>query len=271
MPGLPIVVKIGGSTLGNHDTSLKDLVTLQKEGVEVVVVHGGGNVVSQWMQRQGIPPQFVRGLRVTDAASLEIVVAVLTGLVNKELVSSMHKLGGKAVGLSGIDGDMLRCKIANPELGFVGEISEVHSAPIRMLLDAGYIPMVAPLGRHKEDGSENSGSPLNINGDTVAGELALEMEAERLIFLTDVEGIMDGNSRVIRRLDRRRAGILFNSGVIQGGMIPKLSACLRALEKAPVADIIDGRQPDALLKCVRGRSTGTTIVRDVYSGRPTEI
>lgn len=267
MPSLPIVVKIGGSTLGSHDTSLKDLVTLQREGAEVVVVHGGGNVISQWMQRQGIPPQFVRGLRVTDAASLEIVVAVLTGLINKELVSLMHRLGGKAIGLSGIDGDMLKCRIASPELGFVGEISEVNSGPIRTLLDAGYIPMVAPLGRHKDDGSENSGSPLNINGDTVAGELAREMKAERLIFLTDVAGVMDGNGRVIQRLDRRRADILFNSGVIQGGMIPKLSACLRALESSPVADIIDGRQPDALLECVRGRSTGTTIISDFRAGR----
>ena len=268
MPSLPIVVKIGGSTLGSHDTSLRDLVALQREGAEVVVVHGGGNVISQWMQRQGIPPRFVGGLRVTDAASLEIVVAVLSGLINKELVSLLHQMGGKAMGLSGIDGCMLECTIGNPELGFVGDITAVNRGPIQALLDGGYIPLVAPLGVHRQDGSDNAGSPLNINGDTVAGELAHAFQAERLIFLTDVTGVMDDGGRVIPRLDRRRANILSNSGVIQGGMIPKLSACLRALERSPVADIIDGRQPDALMNCVKGHSTGTTIVADLSSRGP---
>lgn len=258
----PIVVKIGGSTLGSHDTSLKDLVRLQEEGREVVVVHGGGNVISQWMQRQGLAPQFVGGLRVTDAPSLEIVVAVLTGLINKELVSLMHEFGGRSVGLSGIDGCMIEAKIGNPELGFVGEVTRVNIDLIRSLLDSGYIPMIAPLGVHVRDGSEHSGSPLNINGDTVAGELARALEAEQLVFLTDVGGVMDGGGRVIPRLDRRRANILFNSGVIQGGMIPKLSACLRALERSPAANIIDGRRPDALLECVRGNPSGTTLISD---------
>ena len=269
-PGHPIVVKIGGSTLGSHDTSLKDLVRLQQEGREVVVVHGGGNVISQWMQRQGLAPRFVGGLRVTDAPSLEIVVAVLTGLINKELVSLMHEFGGRSVGLSGIDGSMVEAKIGNPELGFVGEVTTVNVELIRSVLDSGYIPVIAPLGVHVRDGSENAGSPLNINGDTVAGELAYALEAEQLVFLTDVAGVMDGGGRVIRRLDRRRADILSNSGVIQGGMIPKLSACLRALERSPVANIIDGRQPAALLECVRGNSTGTTIVEDFRSARRRE-
>ena len=269
-PGHPIVVKIGGSTLGSHDTSLKDLVRLQQEGREVVVVHGGGNVISQWMQRQGLAPRFVGGLRVTDAPSLEIVVAVLTGLINKELVSLMHEFGGRSVGLSGIDGSMVEAKIGDPELGFVGEVTTVNVELIRSVLDSGYIPVIAPLGVHVRDGSENAGSPLNINGDTVAGELAYALEAEQLVFLTDVAGVMDGGGRVIRRLDRRRADILSNSGVIQGGMIPKLSACLRALELSPVANIIDGRQPDALLECVRGNSTGTTIVEDFRSARRRE-
>ena len=265
--GHPIVVKIGGSTLGSHDTSLRDLVKLQEEGQEVVVVHGGGNVISQWMQRQGLAPQFVGGLRVTDAPSLEIVVAVLTGLINKELVSLMHEFGGKSMGLSGIDGCMVEAKIGNPDLGFVGEVTSVNIEPIRALLDSGYMPVIAPLGVHVRDGSENAGSPLNINGDTVAGELAYALQAEQLVFLTDVGGVMDGGGRVIRRLDRRRANILSNSGVIQGGMIPKLSACLRALERSPVANIIDGRQPDALLECVRGNSTGTTIIGEFGSAR----
>ena len=265
--GHPIVVKIGGSTLGSHDTSLRDLVALQEEGQQVVVVHGGGNVISQWMQRQGLAPQFVGGLRVTDAPSLEIVVAVLGGLINKELVSLMYEFGGRSVGLSGIDGRMVEAEIGNPELGFVGEVTNVNVDLIRVALDSGFIPMIAPLGVHVRDGSENAGSPLNINGDTVAGELARALEAQQLVFLTDVAGVMDGGGRVIRRLDRRRANILFNSGVIQGGMIPKLSACLRALEQSPVANIIDGSQPNALLECIRGNSTGTTIVGDFRSAR----
>ena len=137
LPGQPIVVKIGGSTLGNHDTSIKDLVQLQTEGQQVVVVHGGGNVISQWMQRQGLAPRFVGGLRVTDAASLEIVVAVLAGLINKELVSLLQEFGGRSVGLSGIDGCMVEAKIGNPELGFVGEVTQVNSELIKVLLDGG--------------------------------------------------------------------------------------------------------------------------------------
>ena len=259
-------MKIGGSTLGSHDTTLVDLVKLQQEGAEVVVVHGGGNVISRWMQRQGIPPQFVGGLRVTNAESLEIVVAVLGGLINKELVSLMEQLGGKCIGLSGIDNCMLTCGIANPELGFVGEVQTVDTGPIRTLMDSGYIPMIAPLGVHRFDGSENAGKPLNINGDTVAGELARELRADRLVFLTDVAGVMDGGGRVIPRLDRRRANLLLNSGVAGGGMIPKLQACLRGLEGGAVADIIDGRHPNALIDCVRGRATGTTIT--ATAGRP---
>jgi acetylglutamate kinase len=272
MPGLPLVVKIGGSTLGSHDTSLRDLVTLQQEGAAVVVVHGGGNVISQWMQRQGIPPRFVRGLRVTDSASLEIVVAVLTGLINKELVAGIQALGGRAIGISGIDGGLLEANIADPELGFVGEVQKVNDEALQAIMESGYIPMVAPLAMHCNDGSEHSGGPLNMNGDTVAGELAFALGAQRLIFLTDVEGIMDGNGRVIPRLDRRTARLLSTSGVVQGGMIPKLAACLKALEvktspdstvgQAPVAHVVDGRRPDALLECVRGIVTGTTIIGD---------
>ncbi|PKB64270.1 MAG: acetylglutamate kinase [SAR202 cluster bacterium Io17-Chloro-G2] len=272
MPGLPVVVKIGGSTLGSHDTSLRDLVTLQQEGTAAVVVHGGGNVISEWMQRQGIPPRFVRGLRVTDAASLEIVVAVLTGLINKELVSGLHALGGKAIGISGIDGGLLEARIADPELGFVGEIQQVNGGALQVILDSGYIPIVAPLAMHCHDGSDHAGRALNMNGDTVAGELAHALGAERLIFLTDVEGIMDGNGRVIPRLDRRTASLLSTSGVIRGGMIPKLDACMRALEvqhspqgpagQAPVAYVVDGRRPEALLDCVRGIATGTSIIGD---------
>ena len=256
----PIVVKIGGSTLGNNDTSLADLVKLQQQGQDVVVVHGGGPVISQWMQRQGIAPRFVNGLRVTDAASLDIVVAVLTGLVNKELVGIMHGLGAKVLGLSGIDAGILEARVANPDLGYVGEITKVNPEPINAVLEGGYIPMLAPLAMQEWDGSEHAGGPLNINGDTVAGELAHALGARHLIFLTDVAGVMDGNGRVMARLNRRRAGLLLNSDVVKGGMIPKLEACVRALETSPVTDIVDGREPGALLKCLEGDGGGTRIV-----------
>ena len=260
MAGPPLVVKIGGSTLGRHDTSLHDLVALQQQGRPVVVVHGGGPVISQWMQRQGIPPRFVNGLRVTDAASLDIVVAVLTGLVNKELVSRLHNLGGRALGLSGLDAGLLQARIANPELGYVGEITQVNPEPLTALLANGYIPMLAPLAMQESDGSDHAGGPLNVNGDTVAGELAAVLGAERLIFLTDVPSLIDANGRVLPRLDKRRARLLLRSDVVRGGMIPKLEAGLRALETAPVVDIVDGREPGSLLNCAAGQGPGTRIM-----------
>ena len=255
----PVVVKIGGSTLGGHDTTLKDLAALQQEGVKFIVVHGGGNVVSQWMGRQGAHPRFVRGLRVTDAQSLEIVIAVLTGLVNKQLVASLLGLGGKALGLSGVDGGLLEARIADEKLGYVGEVTRVNSDPLLQTLEGGYMPVVAPVGLHPIDGSPYSGCMLNINGDIVAGELARALDVERLIFLTDVEGIMDGSGRLIPRLNPRNARLLLASGVVKGGMIPKLEACLRALGKVPSTEIIDGRRPGALLECMRTSSTGTQI------------
>jgi acetylglutamate kinase len=158
------------------------------------------------------------------------------------------------------DGGLLEAHISNPELGYVGEIDRVNCQPLQDILAGGYIPMIAPLATHCRDGSEHAGAPLNVNGDTVAGELARALGAERLIFLTDVAGIMDGSNRVIPRLDRQRAHLLAQSGLVRGGMIPKLAACLRAVERSPVANIVDGRRPDALLACLRGSSSGTTIV-----------
>jgi acetylglutamate kinase len=257
-----IVVKIGGSTLGSHDTTMRDLVALQREGARVVVVHGGGSVISQWMEKLGSMPRFVRGLRVTDGQSLEIVTAVLTGLVNKQLVASLTALGGKALGLSGVDGGLLEAEVADEELGYVGEVTKVSLDPLTKALDWGYMPLVAPLGLHRVDGSAYSGALLNINGDTAAGELAYALRAERLIFLTDVEGIMDGSRRVMRRLNARGARALLASGVVKGGMIPKLAACLRAVEAVRAADVIDGRKPGALMDCLHGSGTGTKVLMD---------
>ena len=254
-----VVVKIGGSTLGSHDTTLEDLVSLQKEGIKLVVIHGGGKTISQWMERQGAMPRFVRGLRVTDAQSLEIVTAVLTGLVNKQLVASLIALGGRAIGLSGVDGGLLECRLADPNLGYVGEVTRVDTAPLAQALEGGYIPLVAPVGLHSNDGSSKSGCLLNINGDTATGDLAHCLGASRLIFLSDVEGVLDGSGRRVPRLNARQARMFIRSGIAKGGMIPKLEACLKALPQVPVADIIDGRKPGALRRCVQGEAMGTRV------------
>ena len=255
----PIVVKIGGSTLGRSDTSLRDLVTLQRQGCVPVVVHGGGQAISQWMQRQGLPPRFVRGLRVTDGPSLEIVVAVLTGLINKQLVAAITALGGKTVGISGVDGAILQARINDPELGFVGDVVHVNPEPVIELVKMGYIPVVAPVGVHLPEQAQDGCSLLNINGDTAAGYLAWALGAEKLVFLTDVEGVLDSSGRLILRLTSREARGLMTSGAAKGGMIPKLEACIKALEQVAEARIIDGRSPQALLLAIDGKGGGTWL------------
>ena len=257
----PIVVKIGGSTLGGNDTSLQDLASLHAAGRPIVIVHGGGNVISEWMRRQNLAPNFVNGLRVTDAPSLEIVVAVLGGLVNKELTAHMQSLGAPTIGLSGMDGCMLQAWVANPELGYVGEIARVDTTPVNAIVAAGFIPMISPIAVDVTEGSDHAGQPLNVNGDTAAGALAHALEAERIIFLTDVAGVMDNGGRVIPRLNARSAVSLRNSGVARGGMLPKLDACLAAIadQAVPSAHIIDGREPGALMDCINGKAIGTRI------------
>ena len=256
-----IVVKVGGSTLGGSDTSFRDIVALQEKGYPPVVVHGGGPVITQWMQKQGLPPRFVRGLRVTDAASLEIVVAVLTGLINKQLVAAISALGGKVVGLSGVDGGILQARIADPELGFVGNIVNINPEPVLDIVKAGYIPLLAPVGVNLSDGVQGECSLLNINGDTAAGHVAWALGAERLVFLTDVEGVLDSSRRLISRLTARGARGLIASGAAGGGMIPKLEACIKALERVSVARIVDGRSPHALLEAIGDRGGGTWLTQ----------
>jgi len=254
-----IVVKIGGSTLGSHDTTLHDLVTLQKQGVNSVVVHGGGKIISDWMAKQGVMPRFVRGLRVTDAPSLDIVVAVLTGLINKNLVASMVELGARSIGISGADDGMLRADIRDPELGLVGDVVDVNTDPIEAVLESGCIPIIAPVGvKMGEDGGA-SPTLLNINADTAAGEIAAALGASRLVFLTDVQGVLDTTRRLIPRLTERQARGLISSNVAAGGMIPKLEACLTALHSGGVSHIIDGREPSALIDVVSGATLGTRI------------
>jgi acetylglutamate kinase len=260
-----IVVKIGGSTLGNHDTTLEDLVELQKKGKSIVVIHGGGKVSTEWLARLGIPTSFVNGLRVTDTESLKVVAAALGGLVNKELVVAIQALGGKAVGLSGCDGNMLWASVKSPEMGYVGEIVAVDATILEILLKAGYMPVVAPISFGSMEGKVTL---LNVNGDTAAGEIAAALAAEKLIFLTDVDGIHDSLGQVIPRLNLAEAKDMVASGVASGGMIPKIEASLRALTTTRVVRIINGKAAGALRDDVTAKarritkSGGTTIVSE---------
>ena len=253
-----IVVKIGGSTLGAHDTTLADLVTLQQQGTPVVVAHGGGAVVTDWLKVHGAGTQFVRGLRVTDADALDVVVAVLGGLVNKQLVSALNALGGRAVGLSGCDGPLVLAAIDQPDLGRVGAIQQIQPDLLRQLVASGFLPVISPVGQ--EQGAAGSEPALlNINADTVAGELAAALGAEHLIFLTDVPGVKGDDGSVRERLTVLDAEALIAGGTIGGGMIPKVEACLRAARAGAEARIVDGREPHALLSALRGQLAGSRV------------
>lgn len=251
------VVKIGGSTLGSHDTTLIDLVELQAKGDRFVVVHGGGKTISEWMEKQGVRPKFVNGLRVTDSRSLDIVVAVLTGLINKSLVASINNIGGRAIGISGADGRIVNAEIADPDLGYVGRVKSINTEPIEAILEAGYMPVIAPVGVHSSSSDENM--LLNINADTVAGYISSSIHSDRMVFLTDVEGVLDSSKRLISRMTKKQADSLVASHVIDGGMIPKMEACIEALAGGAVSQIIDGRVPGALKDVVSGENLGTRI------------
>jgi len=255
------VVKIGGAVFDSRDTTIEDVVSLQRQGKSLVVVHGGGNLVTEWLARQGISARFVNGERVTDRATLEMTTAVLAGLVNKEIVAAINSSGGQAMGISGVDGALIQGRIKDKELGYVGTVVKVNPAPLEVLLRAGYVPVVAPVSLRSLDKPEDAPQIVNINGDIVAGEIAVAIGAERLIFLTDVAGVCDQSGRLLPRLSSGEAEALIASGVASGGMIPKITACLCALTATSTARIIDGRQPRALLKEIEGSGSGTTIYR----------
>lgn len=258
-PDGTIVVKIGGSTLGSHDTTLEDLVGLQKQGASPVVIHGGGKVITEWMEKQGARPRFVRGLRVTDAASLEIVVAVLCGVVNKSIVASIQSMGGRAIGMSGIDGAILRAEVDDPELGLVGKVKSVNAEPISAAVEKGFIPVVAPVALRADGERATADSFLNVNADTAAGEIAAALEVQRLVVMTDVEGVLDTSRRLIPRLTQRQARDLMHSNIIAGGMVPKIGACLKALEVVGETYIIDGRKAHTLKETLAGGALGTRV------------
>ena len=259
VPGEIVVVKVGGSTLGEGDSTSPDIIELARRGFKPVVVHGGGAVISDWVKRLGIKPEFVRGLRRTDPETLAVAVAVLCGLVNTQLVAELNGLGGRAIGFSGISGGMLKARVLSEDLGLVGEIVEVDPAPIHAALDAGMIPVVAPAATNIE--ATGAGDAiLNINADTSAGHIARRLEAAQMIFQTDVAGVLDVNRRLIPRMTKRQAGDLIAIGIAAGGMIPKIEACIMALETARTGHIIDGRIAGSLIACVEGRDVGTRII-----------
>ena len=255
----PVVVKIGGSTLGKHDTTIEDLVELQKQSIPVIVVHGGGKTVTEWLDKSGTPTKFVHGLRVTDFETLKVVTAVLSGLVNKELVSAICHLGGKAVGLSGVDGSTIRAVNKNPELGYTGEELEVDITLLDSLLNEGYMPVIAPISLGIYGDSNRKTNLINVNGDTVAAEIAAYTSAEKLIFLTDVPGLCDVSGDLIERISMDEAKTMIDSGAITGGMTAKIKACINVMDRISMIRIIDGRESHALQIEMEEKGYGTTI------------
>ena len=257
--GEVIVVKMGGATLGNHDTIIEDLVHLQKQGRKLVVVHGGGKEVTQWLARLDITTQFFEGERVTDSATLEVVTAILAGLVNKEITAEINSLGGRGVGLSGVDGALVQGRVKDKESGYTGAVGRVNSEVLETLLEQGFMPLVSPVSLYAFDRPDGAPRLLNINGDPMAGEIAAAIGAGKIIFLTDVAGVVDKQGRLISRISPAEAEALIDSGVISGGMIPKIRASLRALTSATSACIIDGREPHALSRELEEGGCGTKI------------
>ena len=263
--GKTFVIKYGGHAMTDPELRkavILDIVLLRYIGIRPVVVHGGGPEISTMLRRVGKETRFVNGLRVTDAETMEIAQMVLVGKINHDLVAEMNCQGGKAVGLSGKDGNLLVAEKHAPggeDLGFVGEIRAVHPELLVSLADRGYIPVVAPVAVGL------GGESYNVNADTVAGELAAAMGAEKLIILTDVEGIMldpSDPSTLLSTLAVDRAHALIGEGRIDGGMIPKVEACAKALRQGVArTHIIDGRQLHSLLlEIFTDRGTGTMIV-----------
>jgi len=246
--GKTVVVKYGGSAM--EDEALKkavmgDVVLLTLVGIKIVLVHGGGPEISATLKKLGKESVFVGGLRVTDKETVEVAQMVLAGKVNKGLVNLIQNVGGRAVGLSGMDGHLIEAKMLDEKLGYVGEIVAIHPEPIKDLLEKGYIPVVSTIGCAK------AGNTYNINADTAAAYIAGALQAESLINMTDTKGVLQDATNpdsLIVRLSLSDIPKLQESGVVTGGMIPKLECCAHAVEKgANRAFIIDGRVPHAIL------------------------
>ncbi|AFZ02472.1 acetylglutamate kinase [Calothrix sp. PCC 6303] len=266
--GRTVVVKYGGAAM--KDSKLKnqvirDIVFLSCVGLRPIVVHGGGPEINSWLNKLGIEAQFKNGLRVTDAATMDVVEMVLVGRVNKEIVALIHQAGGKAVGLCGKDGNLITARPQGQEgIGFVGDVSNVDVSILNTLAESGYIPVVSSVA------ADETGQAYNINADTIAGEIAAALGAEKLILLTDTRGILKDytdSSTLVPKVDIQEARDLIATGVVGGGMIPKVNCCVRSLAQGVKAThIIDGRIPHALLlEIFTDVGIGTMLVGSRYS------
>ena len=243
-----VVVKYGGNAMINQSLKeqvMEDIVLLWLTGVKVVLVHGGGPEISELMNKLGKKAEFVDGLRVTDKETVDIVQMVLAGKINKSLVNYLEMNGGKAMGISGMDGRLIEAKMKNPKLGYVGEITKINIGAVQDLLEKGYIPVISTVGCDKE------GNAYNINGDTAAAHIAGALNAKRLIMMTDIAGVLkdkDDPTTLIPDIKVSEAKKLYDEGIISGGMIPKVDCCIEAIEKGVKKVIImDGRGPHSIL------------------------
>jgi len=263
--GKIVVVKYGGSTR-NEDASsfFLDLVLMKQVNIHPVVVHGGGPEITSLLELMGIDVKFVNGLRVTDQAVLDVASMVLVGKINKQIVSQIQAYGGKAIGISGIDGQLLlsRKKLnTEVDLGFVGEVVEVNQKLLRGLIEEGYIPVIAPLG------VDNQGQHYNINADTVAAAVAGELKAEKLVLSTNVPGLYieeNGDKKIISAIGAKKISQYIESGQISGGMVPKVEACLDAIKRGVNrTHIVDGRQEHVLLlELLTDTGVGTMVTKE---------
>ena len=261
--GRVVVIKYGGNAMVNEQLKqqvMEDITLLWLIGVKVVLVHGGGPEINETMSRLGKQAKFVDGLRVTDKETVDIVQIVLAGKINKTLVNLIQMKGGHAVGLSGIDGGIIEATMKNQALGYVGQITKVRTQPITDLLEKNYIPVISTVA------SDRQGNVYNINGDTAAAFIAGALGAERLIMMTDIAGILkDRNdpSTLIPRITVREARALYDSGIISGGMIPKVDCCIEALERGVNNVVImDGRIPHSILmELLTNEGAGTMVTK----------
>ena len=257
--GAVVVVKFGGNAMGDAAAMAefaRDIVLMRQVGVNPVVVHGGGPMINEMLEKLGIKSEFVRGKRVTDKATVEVVEMVLTGLVNKRIVQAIMDEGGRAVGLSGKDDDLMVCVADDPELGFVGKPVEMHVQVLRDLFAAGIIPVVAPVATGMDPNET-----FNVNGDTAAGAIAAALKADRLLLLTDVSGVKNEAGEVITMLSPAEVRAMIEKGTISGGMIPKVETALAAVEAGVrAAVILDGRSSNAcLLELFTDHGAGSII------------
>ena len=262
--GKIVVVKYGGNAMINDQLKeqvMEDIVLLWLIGVKVVLVHGGGPEISETMEKLGKKSEFIDGLRVTDKETMDIVQMVLAGKINKSLVNFIEAKGGRAIGLSGMDGRLIEAETKNDKLGYVGSVTKINPAPITDLLEKGYIPVISTLG------CDRKGNTYNINGDTAAACIAGALSAKRLIMMTDIAGVLrekDDPSTLIPEISVKEAEKLREEGTISGGMIPKIECCIEAINKGVDKVIImDGRVPHSILtEMLTDEGAGTMVTGD---------